>query len=273
MPKQLQIDLLEPERIWKASLLAKIEGLIPYEVFENLSKCGVEEIYRSCRACHSWQTFYWRCSMKFCPLCNWRIARKRTEMLNLWNLQIKQPKHIVLTMRNFPTLTRKKIRDFGRALSKLRRNKLWNDVKGGCVSTEITNEGKGWHLHAHILADVRWLDAGVLAVTWGELVGQQFGIVKVKDARGKDYLGEITKYVVKGSQLASWEPDMINQFIRAIKGVRMFAAFGTLYHLQREIKKQLHLLRPPVEPCECGCSDFVYESETASILHEVERHR
>jgi hypothetical protein len=190
-------------------------------------------------------------------------------MLALWNLQIHQPKHIVVTQKNFQLLTRKKVRDFGRALARLRRQALWKPVKGGCVSTEITNEGNGWHLHAHILADVRWLDGGELAIVWGRIIGQEFGIVKVKDARGKSYLGEVTKYVVKPSQLAGWEPEEINQFIRAIKGVRCFAAFGTLFHLQRKIKAQLHLNRPPPEPCECGCDQFVYESERASILHEV----
>jgi hypothetical protein len=180
MSKQPQLDLLQPEQIWKQSLLSKIEGLIPYEVFESLSKCGVEDIFRTCKGCGNWKTFQWRCSLKFCPLCNWRIARKRAEMLNLWNFQIKQPKHIVVTQRNFPVLTRQKVRDFGRALAKLRRQKVWKDVKGGCVSTEITNEGRGWHLHAHILVEARWVDAGLLAVTWGKLVGQQFGIVKVK---------------------------------------------------------------------------------------------
>lgn len=271
MSRHPQLDLLSPEQIWKNSLLAKVEGWIPYEVWLNLKKCGAEPIYRTCKGCGHWDTFWWRCSLKFCPLCNWRIARKRAEVLKLWNFQIKQPKHIVLTQKNFPVLTRVKIRTFGRALSKLRRTKLWADVKGGCVSTEITNEGRGWHLHAHILADVRFLDAGALAIEWGRLVGQEFGIVKVKDARGQSYLGEVTKYVVKGSQLAAWQPNEINEFIRAIRGVRFFAAFGSLFHLQREIKKQLHLLKPPVEPCQCGCKDFAYESETASILHEASR--
>lgn len=271
MSQQPQLDLLQPELIWKATLLGKIEGLIPYPVFESLSKCGLEEIFRTCKGCGNWKSFPWRCSIKFCPLCNWRIARKRAEMLRLWNFQIKQPKHIVLTMRNFPVLTRRKVREFGRALAQLRRQKVWKDVQGGCVSTEITNEGRGWHLHAHILAEVRWIDAGELAKTWGRIIGQQFGIVKVKDARGQEYLGEVTKYVVKPSQLAGWEPNEINEFIRAVKGVRCFAAFGTLFHLQREIKKQLHLNAPPRLPCECGCQQFVYESETAAILHEVRR--
>lgn len=273
MSRAPQLDLLTPEQIWKESLLAKVDGLIPEPVWQNLSRCGVQELYRTCRGCGDWTTFYYRCSMKFCPLCNWRIARSRAEMLKAWNLTITQPKHVVITQRNFPVLTRRKIRDFGRAFGKLRRTKLWKDVKGGCVSTEITNEGRGWHLHAHILADARWIDASALAIEWGRLVGQQFGIVKVKDVRDSSYLGEITKYVVKGSELAGWHPQEISQFIRAIRGVRFFAAFGTLFHLQRKIKAQLRHSKPPAEPCKCGCTDFRFEDETAVIVGQLRREK
>lgn len=271
MSRSPQLDLLTPEQIWKESLLAKVDGLIPEAVFQNLSKCGVEELYRTCKGCGDWTTFYYRCSMKFCPLCNWRIARGRGEMLKAWSLQIRQPKHVVLTQRNFPILTRKRIRDFGRHFAKLRRNKLWKDVRGGCISTEITNEGRGWHLHAHILVDADWVDASQLAIEWGKLVGQEFGIVKVKDVRDCSYLGEITKYVVKPAQLAGWAPEEIAQFIRAIRGVRFFAAFGSLFHLQRKIKAHLHASRPPAEPCKCGCGDFRFESEAAVIIGEIRR--
>ncbi len=271
MPRHPQLDLLTPEQIWKESLLAKVDGLIPEAVWQNLSRCGVEELYRTCKGCGDWTSFYYRCSMKFCPLCNWRIARSRAEMLKAWSLQIAQPKHVVLTQKNFPVLTRRKIRDFGRNFAKLRRNRIWKGTRGGCISTEITNEGRGWHLHAHILVDSDWVDAGQLAIEWGKLTGQEFGIVKVKDAREQSYLGEITKYVVKGAQLASWAPEEIAQFIRAIRGVRFFAAFGTLFHMQRKIKAQLHHNRPPPEPCKCGCEDFIFESEAAVILNDIRK--
>lgn len=271
MASHPQLDLLEPEQIWKRSLLAKVEGLIPWQVYEHLSKCGEEELYATCKGCGRWETFHYRCSLKFCPLCNWRIARERAKILQLWSLQIKQPKHLVLTMRNFPVLTRKKIREFGRAIGKLRRNKIWKTVKGGCVSTEITNEQKGWHLHAHLLIDVRWLDMSELAIQWGALIGQQFGIVKILDVRGNSYLGEVTKYVVKGSELARWNAYQIAEFIRAIKGVRFFATFGTLFSLRRQLAAQIHALKPERKPCECGCKDFIYESEETSICRQAEK--
>jgi Replication protein len=269
MPRQPQLDLLSPEEIWQRSLLAKVEGLIPWQVYDHLSRCGRDEMYRTCKGCGDWSTFYYRCSLKFCPLCNWRIARNRAEVLKFWSVTISQPKHVVLTMRNFPTLTRSRIRSVGKAFAKLRRNRIWKDVKGGCVSTEITNEGRGWHLHLHIMVDARWIDAAQLAIVWGQLCGQTFGIVKVKDCRGKDYLGEVTKYVVKGSELASWAPEEIAQFVHAIKGIRFFAAFGTLFAVQRQIKAQINGSRPPPEPCKCGCNQFRFEDETRAILAEV----
>jgi hypothetical protein len=268
-----QLDLLTPEQIWKQSLLAKVSDLIPEAVWQNLNRCGEEQLFKTCRGCGSWSSFNYRCSMKFCPLCNWRIARSRAEMLRAWSLTITQPKHVVLTQRNFPVLTRKKIRDFGRAFAKLRRNVLWKSVKGGCVSTEITNEGRGWHLHAHILADARWVDAGALAIEWGKLMGQEFGIVKVQDIRERTYLGEVTKYVVKGSELASWAPETISEFIRAIRGVRFFSAFGTLFHLQRKIKAQLKHNKPPVAPCDCGCSDWIVEDEASVIIGDLRKSK
>lgn len=268
---QRPLELFSPEELWKRSLLAKIEGLIPWQVYDHLSRCGVDEIYRTCKSCHDWQTFYYRCSLKFCPLCNWRIARARAQLLKVWTQTIKQPKHVVLTQRNFPILTRKKIRQFQKAFARLRRSRLFRDVTGGCISIEITNEGNGWHLHAHVLVNAKWIDASALAVKWGKLVGQEFGIVKVKDARGQDYCNEVTKYVVKGSQLSSWEPEIIAQFIHAIKGVKFFSTFGELFKMRREIRDFLEATKPPQKPCDCGCSDFIYEDETRSICGEIKR--
>lgn len=264
-------DLLSPERIWAESLLAKVRGLIPWRTWESLDRCGKEEIYRTCKNCGATTTFFYRCSLKFCPLCNYRIARTRAEILREWVKTIQQPKHLVLTQRNFEVLTRAKIRQHRKHFAALRRQKFFAQVKGGCVSTEITNESRGWHLHSHILVDCRWIDIAEVSRCWGKLVGQEYAIVKIKDCRGKDYLGEVTKYVVKGSELAGWQPEEINQFVRAIHGIRFFSTFGTLFKLQAHIRALLNQRRPEATPCECGCSKWVFETETDSILHELRR--
>jgi Replication protein len=269
--RQKQLHLLCPEEIWQETLLIKLKGAIHWQVWENLAKCGKEEIFCTCKGCGNVERFFYKCCMKFCPLCNWRIQRERTKLLELWSLQIKQPKHIVVTMKNFPTLTRKRIREFGRAFAKLRRTKLWREVRGGCISTEITNEGRGWHLHAHVLADVRFLPAGELAIEWGRLTGQQFGIVKVMDAREKSYLGECCKYVVKPAQFVSWPWEQILEFVLAIRGVRFFRTFGSMFKIAARLRAEIELMKPPKKPCDCGCEEFVYEDEATAVLHDLRR--
>ena len=78
-------------------------------------------------------------------------------------------------------------------------------------------------------------------MTWGKLVGQDEGaIVKVKDVRGASYVAEVSKYVCKGSDLATWEPEHIVQFLTAIKGRRFFFTFGTLFAFGREVRRTLN---------------------------------
>lgn len=271
MTKQPELGIIEPERLWADTMLFKTRGLLDDRVWENLSKCGKESLFKTCRCCGKWETFEWKCNLKFCPLCNWRIARRRADMLKVWSLIILQPKHVVLTARNSEQISRERIRFFQQAFAKLRRTKLWKPVKGGCISMEITNEGRGWHLHAHILCDVRFIDAGQLAKEWGRLVGQDFAIVKVKDVRGKDYLGEVTKYVAKGSEIAGWTGEDIAAFIGAIRGIRFFASFGSMFKMSKDIKLILSDQKPPAKECECGSLDFMWEDERQATINQIRK--
>jgi hypothetical protein len=186
-------------------------------------------------------------------------------------MKISQPKHLVLTQQNFTILTRRRIRLHSLALAKLRRKKCFQSVKGGCVSVEITNEERGWHMHSHWLLDATWLDMTNVSKAWGKLVGQNFAIVKIKDIRGTSYLQEVSKYVVKGSDLAAWPPEHILEFVRAVKGLRFFSSFGSLLKLAPAIRAELHALKPPPPVCECGCGEFVYEDETDHEIASIMR--
>lgn len=271
MPKQSQFELLQPEQIWLESLLVKVAGLIDPAVFDHLQNCGKQQIFRTCTGCGNWKALHSHCNLKFCPVCNWRIARSRAEMLRAWSLTIRQPKHVVLTMKNCPVLTKREIRIFQKAFSRLRRTKFFKHVDGGCISLEITNEGSGWHIHGHILCNVRYLDVKQLAIRWGKLVGQAYGIVYVKDCRGSDYLHEVAKYCVKPAQMVSWHPEEIAQFIACVSKCRLFTTFGTLFKIRSEITAQLALDKPGPMPCECGCMDFTWGTEESEVLHQIRK--
>lgn len=267
----LQPRLIENRDVFKAQMVKSLQGLAQGPQWRNFLRCGVEEAYVTCRACGDWERYYYSCNRKWCPLCNHRLARQRAERVKIWAHHVKQPKHVVLTCANFPVLTRKRIRSFQTALVKLRRQDVWSEVQGGCCSIEITNSGQGWHLHAHILADARWVDAARLAVDWGKLVGQSFGIVKVKDVRGESYVQEVAKYVAKGSELACWPGEVLLEFIEAIRGVRFFATFGSLRDERKRIEAQIKFARRDARKCKCGHCDFQYETEVSAVVNQVRR--
>lgn len=266
-----QGKLLKDGDLWHETVRAKLDGRFEATQFGNFSKCGKERIFKTCRSCRSVEAFEYQCSIKWCPRCNWKITERRRELISRWASTIGQPKHIVLTQKNFPDLTASKIKALLVALRKLRRTQVWKQVKGGCTSIEVTNEGQGWHLHTHTLCDARWVDVHELSQVWGELVGQSFGVVCVKDVRGEEFKREVQKYVVKGNQLASWPAEQILEFVTAIKGKRFFFPFGSLYKLQKQIKLAIENDKPDAKPCDCGCIEFIYEDEVQATLNEIRR--
>ena len=266
-----QLRLTPDNADFAASIRDKLDGLWETNQYRNFCRCGNEDIYRTCRGCHSVEKFKYRCCIKWCPNCNWRLTEARRKVLRYWTSQISQPKHLVTTMRNYATLTRKSLKLFGKNLAKLRRAVCFSGVRGGCVSIEITNEQRGWHVHAHWLLDVRWLDMPAVSQAWASLVNQDFAICKVKDLRQADYLQEVCKYVVEGSELAKWPADEIHQFVQAVRGRRMFFVFGQLFKLGPQILAAIKADAPPQAQCECGCCDFVFESEADAILNDIRR--
>jgi hypothetical protein len=262
-------ELWTSELLWKRQVEDKLEGIASGTQWLNFKRCGREFLFRHCYQCRAVERQPYHCNLKWCPVCNWRITKQRREFLSRAAFELKQPKHVVLTMRNFPTLDRRKVREFTVALARLRRAKVFRDVQGGTYSIEITNEGRGWHLHAHLLVEARWVDAGALAIKWGKLLGQEFGIVKVKDARGVDYLVEVTKYVCKGSDLATWSGHEIFDFVAALRGVRCFGVFGRLFHMRKLLSPDRDQPRVGPDCGECGGGNFYWLDERTEVCRDL----
>lgn len=269
----LQRPLWRENEDFHETIRAKLVGRWEDKQFWNFSRCGQEDFFRTCRECRTVQKFKCQCNLKWCPRCQWRLTEKRKKILGLWAQRIRQPKHLVLTQKNFPVLTRGRIREHTQALAKMRRSHAMKTVKGGCVSVEITNEERGWHLHSHWLLDVRWLDMEQVSKTWAKLVGQDFAVCKVMDVRQSDYLREVTKYVCDGSEMAKWSGEHLNEFVRAIKGRRFFFPFGSLFHQSKEIRRELRAEAREPEPCECGCTEFIWEDEVAAVVNQLRREK
>ena len=268
--EKLQTEGIESQQIFKDTVQSKLlkAGAEAYcaekeqKWMFNFERCGVDTYVLMCELCERVKDCTYQCSLKWCPRCNWRIAAKRRDLLKRITNGMNGVRHVVLTQKNFEHLTREKIQASRKALLDLRRQGIFGSVTGGCASLEFTNEKAGWHMHWHLLVQSQFIPADQLAIAWGRLVGQEFAIVKVKLVGEKDYLQELCKYIVDGSELARWTPAQILEFVIALRGTRCFTVWGKFREIARFARAVTECDKPEPEPCECGCDSFVFaESE------------
>ncbi len=252
---QLQFRRLVTEA-HASTVVAKLRLAGLDDLAGKIADCGSRDIYLVCKGCSTLRVVHNHCDNNVCPKCQPSLARRRYEEIAFWAKAITQPKHVVLTIRNQPWIDAGSFKFLSSSFARLRRRAFARGWKSGIWSIEVTNEGKGWHLHLHALIDAKWIDAPRLAREWASVVGQDFSIVKVMDARAKSYLKEVTKYCVKGSELAGWEPAQIKDFVLAVQKARTFGTFGALYKRRSEMNAALAALRADRGRCECGCNEW-----------------
>jgi hypothetical protein len=253
----------------KFSIAAKLRQAKRPDLAEKLEDCHSHFTHTVCNSCGKTGRFPNRCDQFYCPECQPRLARDRKESVEWWAREIAQPKHVVLTVTNTHDLTQAHVYELKHCFTKLRNRKFTRNWQGGFYGIEVTNEGRGWHLHLHALIDARWIDGAELARQWSAVTNGYGKIVKVKDCRQTDYLAEVTKYAVKGSQLASWSPDEVVQFIEAFTGVRTFGVFGSLYGKRTEFAEWLDSLRQDKPLCSCGSCDLTYYTEAEWLMRDL----
>jgi hypothetical protein len=250
------------QTIHKNSVAAKLREFGQVDDADKLEKCHSIFTVAVCSGCNHVQKFPNRCDQFFCPECQPRLSQDRKKAVEWWTHEVHQPKHVTLTVKNVADMTKAHVLEFRSWFSKLRRSKFARNWNGGFYSLEVTNEGNGWHLHLHALVDAGWIDSIQLSQEWSRVTGGMGRIVKVKDARGQNYLAEVTKYAVKGVALAAWSGQNISRFIEAFRGVRTFGVFGSLYGKRTEFSEWFKTIRDMKPNCKCGCNQVRYYSES-----------
>ena len=259
--------LARTESFWHQSVIhrntvaVKLREAGMNEEATSLEDCHSHTTVAVCDDCGKTSRFENRCDLFFCPQCQIRLQREREDQVRWWAVEVKQPKHVVLTVKNTTTLTPAHVTRLRAWLTRLRRSKFASNWRGGFYRFEVTAEDKGWHLHIHLLVDAIWIDQMELAEMWTTITKQQGRIVKVMDCRGESYLHEVTKYVVKGRMLASWSPDKLRNFITAFQGKRTFGVFGSLYGKRTEFAEWIAGLKGDRPKCQCGSSSCRYYDE------------
>jgi hypothetical protein len=221
-----------------------------------------------CNDCATVRKFPNRCDLFYCPECQAGLSRDRKTQVEWWTKTIQQPKHVVLTVKNVATLERGHLDQVCKWFGALRRRKFAKNWSGGFYSLEVTNEGKGWHIHIHALVDAKWIDSAELALQWYSVTNGMGRIVKVRDCRKADYLAEVTKYAVKGSQLAAWDAADVAAFVTAVHGKRCFGVFGALYGVRTQFAEFIADMKTAKPKCSCGSCSVSYFSEAEWFLRD-----
>lgn len=245
----------------KNSIAAKLRLAGRLKIAGVLEHCHSFYTFAKCTACGTVNKFPNRCDTKWCPECQPRLAADREKAVAWWVQEISQPKLVTLTVKNFPDITRGHVDEFQKWWTNLRNRKFASNWIGGFYSIEVTKEGNDWHLHLHALINARWIDQNDLSKNWREVTNGLGYIVDVRDARQHAYQKHVKKYVVKGTQLATWTPEEIAAFVDAFDGKRCFGVFGSLYGKRTEFAEWWKQIRKSVPTCNCGCTTAYYFTE------------
>lgn len=241
----------EERRNQRLELVRRLEEEDAEDLIGPMRECG-QMVPFVCTNCGHDHDVPMHCKRRYCPECQPMLTMQKTQRWSHAISSIQWPLFVTLTMSNSsdPAI----VANIKKAWQKFRRRKLIKDkVKGGVATYEITNKGNGWHPHIHAVMDCRWLSLHVpeplrrdpkevvekkcalakkeLSALWAEQLKQEVAIVDVQRVYDQDkVISEVIKYAMKGSDLVN-SPDDIAPMLRAIKGTRMLAGWGSLFPL------------------------------------------
>jgi hypothetical protein len=178
-----------------------------------------------------------------CPLCAIRRATKQTAAyLERFSIIMAEHPHlkpafVTYTVKNGPDLVermdhlRKGLRTLSERRRDIRKGKRgsseWGALAGAVGTLEVTNRGKGWHPHAHMLVLLdRYVDQKALSQEWKSITGDSFvvGITRLDPEKPPiEAFVEVFKYALKFSDLT---PAQIWHAARSLSGQRLLFSLG-----------------------------------------------
>lgn len=257
----------------REKLQLKLEEEGEPELAAKLIRCQ-ETMRITCTSCGHEKEVETRCKQRWCPVCAVKISLRRIARFEEASRRCQWPLMLTLTMKNT-----KSAQDAATtiipAFTKFRRTVFWKkNVKGGVASYEVTNKGRGWHPHLHILCDCRWLALNTqeprrtdhtdtirhklrsaqreLSQAWAGATGQKESIVWARRAYG-DHLSEALKYNLKPSELIECQ-GKIGPLLWALKGKRLVVPFGSFYDLGEKWKSQDEEAKEACKCIECNAA-------------------
>ena len=170
------------------------------------------------------------CRNRFCPRC----ARNRS---NLIGRNVRRYLHgsdgnlkfVTITLRHNKTGLRDQLRRLTSCFNNLKRRDWWKShVKGGMMFTEVKlSKANQWHVHAHIIADAKFMPQRELSNEWLAVTGDS-PIVDVRLIKNAEAAASyVAKYGSKAFDAGLLNsPKRLAEVMIALKGSRLCTTFG-----------------------------------------------
>lgn len=102
----------------------------------------------------------------------------------------------------------------------------WNKVQGSIKALEVTNKGRGWHPHFHVMCLIdEYIDQKKLSKEWQKYTGDSYIVDVRKLTNIEEGLYEVLKYITKFSELS---PSQIADLHLVLGGKRLVDPQGLL---------------------------------------------
>lgn len=173
-----------------------------------------------------------RCHDRLCEPCQKERQAAVVEgvMLKCHNA-VKPLRFVTLTLRHVRTPLAQQIDRLLSSFKLLRTHpKLKGRMDGGAWFFEgkLDKPGRLWHPHLHVIVEGDFISTDLLSDCWHECTGDSF-IVKILDIPNvTDRARYVAKYSTKPLHpKVSLDPEKLDEFVRAIKGRRLYQCFGS----------------------------------------------
>jgi len=171
------------------------------------------------------------CGQRSCEICRRKAWGRNARILREIFKKFDNLRVFELTIKNIPQgqFTKETVRQLRRAFSKLIHRKYYREhIKGGVYFVHITNRGRGWHIHLHIVYDGDYIPQSKLSRDWKDITGSY--VVWIRPVRS--VAGAVNYLISDLLQKPKIRPEDVDRFNAVMKGQKIIQGFGTLSKLK-----------------------------------------
>jgi hypothetical protein len=200
---------------------------------KQIHDCQSVQLLALCSACGAHWYVPYSCRKRVCPICSYKVSKKRAAFIQALTRNMKYPKMLTLTMPRWTGNPQAGIDTLRKHVNTLREHDLFKGVIGGAYQIELKAKPDGWHIHAHMIIDGPYIAQPRLFSVWRIITGIQVPQVDIRAADSDAAKEYVSKYAAKSAGFER-NLDAVVDWYFATHNRRLFTTFGKWYNVKIE---------------------------------------